>query len=275
MVAGGRMRTKPLIPEMCFTTTTEEDSECEEQPVTPHLEEDGTSLLISCSQCSVRVHTSQYTHCWTQNIGCKYKKCFHIKLVNLSHFFNFHSTNFLMSLAQKCVSFKLHGNIWWQIFGITQPLKPTPSIDGSTWQQTLIKHTLQQCVRLHLCVCLFQAVTVWNLPVWARSGNVHVARPTPWLRSVNSPEWIYSTLIDILDMNPCGWQLLATIIKDFAPCCWSGQLLYHMLFAELLFMFTERRSLAKSQQQQVSNSRVIRNRQLTSALWTRYYCWIA
>uniref|UniRef100_A0A673CKV9 [histone H3]-trimethyl-L-lysine(9) demethylase n=1 Tax=Sphaeramia orbicularis TaxID=375764 RepID=A0A673CKV9_9TELE len=61
MVAGGRMRTKPLIPEMCFTTTTEEDSECEEQPATPHLEDDGTSLLISCSQCSVRVHTSQYT----------------------------------------------------------------------------------------------------------------------------------------------------------------------------------------------------------------------
>ncbi|XP_076579075.1 lysine-specific demethylase 4A isoform X2 [Chaetodon auriga] len=60
MLAGGRMRTKPLIPEMCFTTTTEEDSECEEQPVTPHLEEDGTSLLISCSQCSVRVHTSCY-----------------------------------------------------------------------------------------------------------------------------------------------------------------------------------------------------------------------
>ncbi|XP_042368656.1 lysine-specific demethylase 4A isoform X1 [Plectropomus leopardus] len=60
IVASGRMRTKPLIPEMCFTTTTEEDSECEEQPVTPHLEEDGTSLLISCSQCSIRVHTSCY-----------------------------------------------------------------------------------------------------------------------------------------------------------------------------------------------------------------------
>ncbi|XP_022046992.2 lysine-specific demethylase 4A isoform X1 [Acanthochromis polyacanthus] len=60
MVAGGRMRTKPLIPEMCFTTTTEEDSECEEQPTTPHLEEDGTSLLISCSQCSIRVHTTCY-----------------------------------------------------------------------------------------------------------------------------------------------------------------------------------------------------------------------
>uniref|UniRef100_A0AAX7TEA0 [histone H3]-trimethyl-L-lysine(9) demethylase n=1 Tax=Astatotilapia calliptera TaxID=8154 RepID=A0AAX7TEA0_ASTCA len=62
VVAGERMRTKPLIPEMCFTTTTEDDAECEEQPVTPRLEEDGTSLLISCSQCSVRVHACQYTH---------------------------------------------------------------------------------------------------------------------------------------------------------------------------------------------------------------------
>ncbi|KAM7012964.1 lysine-specific demethylase 4A isoform 2-T2 [Tautogolabrus adspersus] len=59
-VADGRIWTKPLIPETCFITTTEEDSECEEQPVTPHLEEDGTSLLISCSQCNVRVHTSCY-----------------------------------------------------------------------------------------------------------------------------------------------------------------------------------------------------------------------
>uniref|UniRef100_A0A6Q2XMQ9 [histone H3]-trimethyl-L-lysine(9) demethylase n=1 Tax=Esox lucius TaxID=8010 RepID=A0A6Q2XMQ9_ESOLU len=41
------LRTKPLIPEMCFTTTSEP-------------EEDGTSLLISCSNCSVRVHTSCY-----------------------------------------------------------------------------------------------------------------------------------------------------------------------------------------------------------------------
>ncbi|XP_029355577.1 lysine-specific demethylase 4A-like [Echeneis naucrates] len=60
MVPGGRMRTKPLIPEMCFTTTTEMDSECEQQPETPHLEEDGTSLLITCSQCSIRVHASCY-----------------------------------------------------------------------------------------------------------------------------------------------------------------------------------------------------------------------
>ncbi|XP_072246300.1 lysine-specific demethylase 4A isoform X2 [Leuresthes tenuis] len=59
-VGSDQMRTKPLIPEMCFTTTTEEDSECEEQQITPYLEEDGTSLLISCSQCSVRVHTTCY-----------------------------------------------------------------------------------------------------------------------------------------------------------------------------------------------------------------------
>ncbi|XP_077573621.1 lysine-specific demethylase 4A isoform X2 [Stigmatopora nigra] len=58
--AGGRMRSKPLIPETCFSTTTEEDSECEEAPPTPHLEEDGTSLLVSCSQCAVRVHASCY-----------------------------------------------------------------------------------------------------------------------------------------------------------------------------------------------------------------------
>uniref|UniRef100_A0A671P1U0 [histone H3]-trimethyl-L-lysine(9) demethylase n=1 Tax=Sinocyclocheilus anshuiensis TaxID=1608454 RepID=A0A671P1U0_9TELE len=50
--------TKPLIPERCFTTTTEDSADV--QPSTPHLEEDGTSLLISCSLCSVRVHTSCY-----------------------------------------------------------------------------------------------------------------------------------------------------------------------------------------------------------------------
>lgn len=61
ITGGGLMRTKPLIPEMCFATTTEEDSECEKPPATPYLEEDGTSLLISCSTCSIRVHTSQCT----------------------------------------------------------------------------------------------------------------------------------------------------------------------------------------------------------------------
>ncbi|XP_036427357.1 uncharacterized protein kdm4aa isoform X3 [Colossoma macropomum] len=56
--AGGQMRTKPLIPEMCFSTTTEENAELHLS--TPHLEPDGTSLLISCSQCCVRVHASCY-----------------------------------------------------------------------------------------------------------------------------------------------------------------------------------------------------------------------
>lgn len=54
------MRTKPLIPEACFSINTEEDSECEQTLRTAYVEEDGTSLLISCSQCSVRVHASCY-----------------------------------------------------------------------------------------------------------------------------------------------------------------------------------------------------------------------
>ncbi|XP_061094946.1 lysine-specific demethylase 4A [Conger conger] len=53
----GQLRTKPLIPEMCFTAT-EDNSEV--QFSAPYLEDDGTSLLVSCSQCSVRVHTSCY-----------------------------------------------------------------------------------------------------------------------------------------------------------------------------------------------------------------------
>ncbi|KAM9482803.1 uncharacterized protein kdm4aa isoform 3-T3 [Clarias gariepinus] len=55
---GRQMRTKPLIPEICFTTTTEESTDLHLS--TPHLEQDGTSLLISCSQCCVRVHASCY-----------------------------------------------------------------------------------------------------------------------------------------------------------------------------------------------------------------------
>ncbi|KAB5584215.1 hypothetical protein PHYPO_G00104800 [Pangasianodon hypophthalmus] len=56
--SGCQMRTKPLIPEMCFSTTTEECTELHLS--TPHLDQDGTSLLISCSQCCVRVHASCY-----------------------------------------------------------------------------------------------------------------------------------------------------------------------------------------------------------------------
>uniref|UniRef100_A0A671RPR4 [histone H3]-trimethyl-L-lysine(9) demethylase n=1 Tax=Sinocyclocheilus anshuiensis TaxID=1608454 RepID=A0A671RPR4_9TELE len=50
---GDKRRTKPLIPEMCFTSSSEGHLS------TPNVEEDGTSQLISCSVCSVRVHTSK------------------------------------------------------------------------------------------------------------------------------------------------------------------------------------------------------------------------
>ncbi|XP_048108282.1 lysine-specific demethylase 4A isoform X1 [Alosa alosa] len=53
-----RQRTKPLIPEACFTTTTEESAEAE--LTAPYLEPDGTSLLVTCAMCSVRVHASCY-----------------------------------------------------------------------------------------------------------------------------------------------------------------------------------------------------------------------
>ncbi|XP_055738838.1 lysine-specific demethylase 4A-like isoform X2 [Salvelinus fontinalis] len=59
---GDRQRSKPLIPEMCFSTTNDKtnSSSGEGQLYTPHLEEDGTSLLVSCSQCCVRIHASCY-----------------------------------------------------------------------------------------------------------------------------------------------------------------------------------------------------------------------
>ncbi|KAG7456674.1 hypothetical protein MATL_G00238390 [Megalops atlanticus] len=53
---GDPPKSTPLIPEMCFTTTNNSEVHFS----TPYLEEDGTSLLVSCSQCSVRVHTSCY-----------------------------------------------------------------------------------------------------------------------------------------------------------------------------------------------------------------------
>uniref|UniRef100_A0A1A7XEP2 [histone H3]-trimethyl-L-lysine(9) demethylase n=1 Tax=Iconisemion striatum TaxID=60296 RepID=A0A1A7XEP2_9TELE len=58
---GGRHWSKPLIPEMCFNTQSSKMSDAGEgQLCNPHLAEDGTSRLISCAQCSVRVHTSCY-----------------------------------------------------------------------------------------------------------------------------------------------------------------------------------------------------------------------
>ncbi|XP_019965308.1 lysine-specific demethylase 4A isoform X1 [Paralichthys olivaceus] len=58
---GGCQWSKPLIPEMCFNTQTGKTNESEEgQLSNPHMGEDGTSRLVSCAQCCVRVHTSCY-----------------------------------------------------------------------------------------------------------------------------------------------------------------------------------------------------------------------
>ncbi|XP_052469805.1 lysine-specific demethylase 4A isoform X1 [Carassius gibelio] len=51
---GDNQRTMPLIPEMCFTSSSEGHLS------TTNLEEDGCSQLVSCSECCVRVHTSCY-----------------------------------------------------------------------------------------------------------------------------------------------------------------------------------------------------------------------
>ncbi|XP_051498720.1 lysine-specific demethylase 4C isoform X3 [Apus apus] len=50
-------KTKPLIPEMCFIYSEENT---ENYPSNAFIEEDGTSLLISCTKCCVRVHASCY-----------------------------------------------------------------------------------------------------------------------------------------------------------------------------------------------------------------------
>ncbi|XP_066470002.1 lysine-specific demethylase 4C isoform X2 [Tiliqua scincoides] len=50
-------KTKPLIPEICFIYS---EDNTENYPSNGFLEEDGTSLLISCAKCCVRVHASCY-----------------------------------------------------------------------------------------------------------------------------------------------------------------------------------------------------------------------
>ncbi|XP_067839747.1 lysine-specific demethylase 4C-like isoform X6 [Heptranchias perlo] len=50
-------KTKPLIPEMCFTYSEENN---ELYPANSFIEEDGTSLLISCAKCCLQVHASCY-----------------------------------------------------------------------------------------------------------------------------------------------------------------------------------------------------------------------
>uniref|UniRef100_A0A8C4UDR3 [histone H3]-trimethyl-L-lysine(9) demethylase n=1 Tax=Falco tinnunculus TaxID=100819 RepID=A0A8C4UDR3_FALTI len=56
----GKIRTKPLIPEMCFTTT---GCSTDLNLSTPYLEEDGTSVLITCKNCHVCVHLMLYSLC--------------------------------------------------------------------------------------------------------------------------------------------------------------------------------------------------------------------
>ncbi|XP_069776955.1 lysine-specific demethylase 4C-like isoform X3 [Narcine bancroftii] len=50
-------KTKPLIPEMCFAYSEESN---EFYPSNSFIEEDGTSLLISCAKCNLQVHASCY-----------------------------------------------------------------------------------------------------------------------------------------------------------------------------------------------------------------------
>uniref|UniRef100_A0A8C9YFF0 [histone H3]-trimethyl-L-lysine(9) demethylase n=1 Tax=Sander lucioperca TaxID=283035 RepID=A0A8C9YFF0_SANLU len=58
---GGRQWSKPLIPEVCFNTQSSKTNDNGEgQLSNPHVAEDGTSRLVSCAQCCVRVHTSCY-----------------------------------------------------------------------------------------------------------------------------------------------------------------------------------------------------------------------
>ncbi|XP_072904478.1 lysine-specific demethylase 4C-like isoform X3 [Hemitrygon akajei] len=50
-------KSKPLIPEMCFACSEESN---EFYPTNSFINEDGTSLLISCAKCSLQVHASCY-----------------------------------------------------------------------------------------------------------------------------------------------------------------------------------------------------------------------
>ncbi|XP_077439643.1 lysine-specific demethylase 4B [Vanacampus margaritifer] len=50
-------RTRPIIPEMCFSVGT---GSAEPPPTSNYIGEDGTSVLLCCSSCSMQVHASCY-----------------------------------------------------------------------------------------------------------------------------------------------------------------------------------------------------------------------
>uniref|UniRef100_A0A8C1HXU7 Lysine-specific demethylase 4B n=1 Tax=Cyprinus carpio carpio TaxID=630221 RepID=A0A8C1HXU7_CYPCA len=50
-------RTRPLVPEMCFSAGAENT---EPLPSNSHIGDDGTSILLSCGSCGLQVHASCY-----------------------------------------------------------------------------------------------------------------------------------------------------------------------------------------------------------------------
>lgn len=59
-------KTKPLIPEMCFTSSGENT---EPLPSNSYIGEDGTSSLISCAKCCLQVHASECFLCHQSVLG--------------------------------------------------------------------------------------------------------------------------------------------------------------------------------------------------------------